>query len=141
MKKIMAAVFAMVMMLSIATGVMAESFSLRVPCQALADDQLYRYHYTRYLEKLSTSNTIQVAHRVSETSAVETNRIAAYRYETQKTMGANWHRADYGRYQCMSNAIVQGGTYTVAGRGNTNYTSKYGLNNITLTGYFLTDLD
>ncbi len=47
---------------------------------------------------------------------VETNRIAAFRDLTQKTMGANWHRADHKLYQCMSNAIVDGG-YTVAGRG------------------------
>ncbi len=141
MKKIMASVFALVMMLSIATGAMAQTFNLNVPCEAIADNQLYQYHYDSYLEKLSTSGTIQVAHRVSQTSAVETNRIAAYRSETRKTMGVNWHRADYGMYQCMSNAIVQYGNYTVAGRGNTNYKTKYGLNNITLTGYFLTDLD
>ena len=73
--------------------------------------------------------------------AVETNRIAAYSDLTKKTMGANWHRADSGLYQCMSNAISSGSEYTVAGRGNTNYQSKYGLNSITLTGYFRADND
>jgi len=41
----------------------------------------------------------------------------------------------------MSNAISSGSEYTVAGRGNTNYQSKYGLNSITLTGYFRADND
>ena len=140
MKKILIAVLALSMML-VASGALAQTFTLRVPCEAIADTQLYQYHYDKYMQKLGNSHTIQVAHQVSETSAVETNRIAAFRDLTQKTMGANWHRADHKLYQCMSNAIVDGGNYTVAGRGNTNYSSKYGLNRITLDGYFLANID
>ena len=141
MKKILIAVLTLTMLLTVSVGAMAETFTLSVPCQAIADNQLYKYHATAFAYKGNSINTIYVSHRVTQTSAVETNRIAAYRQDTNKTMGANWHRADSGLYQCMSNAIAQYKYYTVAGRGNTNYTSKYGLNNITMTGYFLTDND
>ena len=141
MKKILIAVLTLTMLLTVSVGAMAETFTLSVPCQAIADNQLYKYYATAFAYKGNSINTIYVSHRVTQTSAVETNRIAAYRQDTNKTMGANWHRADSGLYQCMSNAIAQYKYYTVAGRGNTNYTSKYGLNNITLTGYFLTDND
>ena len=141
MKKVLIAVLTLTMLLTAAVGAMAETFTLSVPCQAIADSQLYNHHATAFAYKRNSINTIYVSHHVTQTSAVETNRIAAYRKYTAKTMGANWHRADSGLYQCMSNAIVQYKYYTVAGRGNTNYASKYGLNNITLTGYFLTDND
>lgn len=137
MKKFVCAILTMVLMLTVTTGAMAQGFTLNVPCQTLSDDQLYLYHTKTYVMKYDdTYNIVWVKHRVTQTSTVETNRIAAYCSDTQKTSGANWHRADYGKYQCMSNAIFEGYSYSVAGRGNTNYTAKYGLNNITLEGDF-----
>lgn len=141
MKKIIVAALAMVMLLAVAVSASAEPFTMSVPCVAIDDAQLYQYHYSVYETERAGDNKIYVSHKVTQTSAVETNRIAAYRKETAKTMGANWHRADEGLYQCMSGAIVNGGSYTVAGRGNTNYTSKYGLGSVTLTGYFRSDRD
>lgn len=137
MKKFVFGVLVMAMMLMMATSALATSFTLNVPCEAIADDQLYRYHYDRYEVEQNGDSKIYVSHRVTQIDAVETNRIAAFCQQTQKTMGANWHRADSGKYQCMSNAIINNNSYTVAGRGNTNYLSKYGLSSITLSGYFL----
>lgn len=65
----------------------------------------------------------------------------AYDFTTKKTMGAHWHPSDKGQYPCTSNAIQHGHKYNAAGRGNTNYASKYGLNTITLTGTCYSDLD
>ena len=80
-------------------------------------------------------------HSVTQIDAGETNRIAAYDFTTKKTMGAHWHPSDRGQYPCTSNAIQHGHEYNAAGRGNTNYASKYGLNTITLTGTCYSDLD
>ena len=98
MKKVLIAVLTLTMLLTAAVGAMAETFTLSVPCQAIADNQLYKYHATAFAYKGNSINTIYVSHRVTQTSAVETNRIAAYRQDTNKTMGANWHRADSGLY-------------------------------------------
>lgn len=49
-------------------------------------------------------------------------------------MGASWKPADGAYYPINSNAIISGRNYTAAGRGNTNYASKYGINRITITG-------
>lgn len=137
MKKLVFAVMAVVLMVSVCAISMAEGFTLPVPCAAIADDQLYNYHAENAVMKYDdTYNIVWVKHRVQQTDAIETNRIAAYCATTQRTCGANWHRPDYGKYQCMSNAIYEGNEYSVAGRGNTNYATKYSLNNITLTGDF-----
>ena len=89
MKKVLIAVLTLTMLLTAAVGAMAETFTLSVPCQAIADNQLYKYHATAFAYKGNSINTIYVSHRVTQTSAVETNRIAAYRQDTNKTMGAN----------------------------------------------------
>ena len=137
MKKLVFIVMAVVLMVSLSATVMAESFTLPVPCATIKDDQLYNYHVKNYvLKQDDTYNIVWVRHRVSQTDAIETNRIAAYCEETGNTCGANWHRPDYGKYQCMSNAIFEGYHYSVAGRGNINYATKYSLNNITLVGTF-----
>ena len=140
MKKLIAIILVATTLLSIASiASAAVSFTLRTPCEALADNQLYQHHSEQKVWKYSGGNKLYVKHRIQETSAVETNRIAAYRHDTGKTMGANWHRSDNGEYQCMSNALVISQYYSVAGRGNTNYASKYGLNNITLYGSMRAD--
>ena len=141
MKKVLIAVLTLTMLLAVTANAMAVTFTLPVPCEAIADNQLYKYCASVFEYKGCSDHKIFVSHHVTQTSAVETNRIAAYSDLTKKTMGANWHRADSGLYQCMSNAISSGSEYTVAGRGNTNYQSKYGLNSITLTGYFRADND
>lgn len=144
MKKSIIAILALVLMLAIAAGACAESVSFRfsTPCQAIADSQLYNYHDDGDgALKRGSSNMVHVRHTVVQNDADETNRIAAYKVIEGKTMGANWHPSDNGQYPCTSNAIVSGKRYTVAGRGNTNYASKYGLNTITLTGTCYSDLD
>lgn len=77
---------------------------------------------------------VQIKHRVTQTSAVENNRIAAYCKETGKTMGVGWKPADNAYYPINSAAIVANKNYTAAGRGNTNYKDKYGLSSVTITG-------
>lgn len=138
MKKLLCAMLVLVFVLSISAVALADSawhdFTLRVPCEQIADDQLYKYHTDDQYYKSSDDSKIYVKHTVRENSADETNRIAAYRRDTAKTMGANWHKANNRSGQCMSNAIDVYKYYGVAGRGNTNYASKYGLNNITLDG-------
>lgn len=137
MKKFVCALLAMVMLLSLAATASAVSDGFMiygVPCQAIADDQIYRYHGEKYVLKESNNHIVQIKHYVTQTSAVENNRMAAYRQDNGKSMGAGWKPADNAYYPINSNAIVKGYRYTGAARGNTNYTSKYGLNSITISG-------
>ena len=48
MKKVLIAVLTLTMLLTAAVGAMAETFTLSVPCQAIADNQLYKYHATAF---------------------------------------------------------------------------------------------
>lgn len=143
MKKFVCAILAMVMLLAITANAYALTIDFTIPttCQAIADDQLYKYRGDDGVRKNGPSNTVYMRHRVAQINAGETNRIAAYSFTTEKTMGAHWHPSDFGQYPCTSNAIKQYHIYNAAGRGNTNYATKYGLNNITLTGKCYTDLD
>ena len=141
MKKFVCAVLAMVMMLALAVSACAQSadFSFNAPCKAIDDSQLYLYHGYDYVDKETDNHTLQVKYHVVQSSADETNRIAAYSGTTYKTMGAHWIPANSQKYPITSNAIINGNKYTAAGRGNTNYASKYGLNNITITGIIYSD--
>lgn len=141
MKKFVCAVLALVMLLAIAASASASDmpdyaeFKINnVPCEAIDDTQLYNYHGDNYVGKDTTDHIVQIKHRVTQINADENNRIAAYRKDTGKTMGAGWKPADGAYYPINSNAIVSGFSYTAAGRGNTNYASKYGINRITITG-------
>lgn len=137
MKKFIVAILTLVMLLSIAAVVSAEakSFTIyNVPCEAIADSELYRYHGDQFVNKYDTDGKLRVKHYVEQSDADETNRIAAYREDTRKTMGASWKPADYTYYFITSNAIVNGFNYTAAARGNTNYATNYGLTAITIKG-------
>ena len=56
------------------------------------------------LIKTFNNHTVQISHTVAQVSADETNRIAAYCFNTGKTMGVNWHKAN-GTFTPTSNAI------------------------------------
>ena len=138
MKKFVCAILAMVMLLSVAAVASAATagFTIyNVPCEAIADNQLYQHHGEGYVRKDTANHIVQIKHYVRESSADETNRIAAYCRDTGKTMGAGWKPANNAYYPINSNAIVSYNYYTGAGRGNTNYASKYGLNSITISGF------
>lgn len=137
MKKLVCAILLLVMVLSIAVVASAERalFTIyNVPCEAISDAQLYQHHGDGYVRKDSSNHIVQIKHTVAQSSANETNRIAAYRKDTGKSMGASWKPADSAYYPINSNAIVGGFEYTAAGRGNTNYATKYGITSITITG-------
>ena len=139
MKKVLIAVLTLTMLLAIAVSATAERNSYKIynmPCEAIADNMLYKYHGDTNggVDKTFNNHTVQISHTVAQVSADETNRIAAYCFNTGKTMGVNWHKANGTLYPCTSNAISTGKSYTAAGRGNTNYASKYGLNKITISG-------
>ena len=139
MKKALIAVLTLTMLLAIAVTASAAKSNYTIynmPCEAIADNMLYQYQADtkNSVTKLDVDHIVQISHTVAQTSAVETNRIAAYDCTTSKTMGANWHKANGSAYPCNSNAITKGHRYTVAGRGNTNYASKYGLSKITISG-------
>lgn len=145
MKKLTVVMFIIAMMVTVASIACADvGFTVyNAPCEAIADSDLYKHVSDQEVYKFSSGdNRFFVKHRVTEITdddIVETNRIAAYRQDTRKTMGANWHPADYGEYQCQSNLIAIGHSYSVAARGNTNYETKYGLNTITLSGRMRAD--
>ena len=139
MKKFVVAILAVVMLVAVCVTASADitvtNFSLTVPTQAIADDQLYNYHSNSYVWEEVGDHTIHVKHKVTQIDADETNRIAVYCQEYGTTMGARWHSADYIYYPVMSNAIEEYKHFSVAARGNTNYATKYSLNSITLTGF------
>ncbi len=140
MKKMFIFMLVAVMMLSVANVASAAvSFTLNTPCEAIADTELYNHVSPQKIWKYSGGNLFYVKHRVEETDAQETNRIAAYSHGTGRTMGANWHRPDNREYQCMSNALVISQYYSVAGRGNTDYATDYGLDRISLYGSMRAD--
>lgn len=139
MKKFLVAVLALVMMLAIAVTASADEtyvyFEIdNAPCEAIADNQLYRYKGDDKIQKLGSDHTVQVKHRVVQNNADETNRIAACDWYSNVTMGAHWHPSDYCYYPITSNAITGGNYYTAAARGNTNYSTNYGLNTIDIQG-------
>lgn len=139
MKKFIVAVLALVMLLAVAVTANADTnyanFTIyNVPCVAIADTELYRYHGSGYVDKDTTDHIVQIKHYVEQCDADETNRIAAYRYDTGNTMGASWKPADNTYYPITSNAIKNGFRYTAAARGNTKYADDYELTNITISG-------
>ncbi len=138
MKKFIVAILALVMLLSVtAIASAAEStFAIYgVPCQALADDELYQHHGEDYIVKGNdTDRQVQIKHRVTQSSADMNNRIAVYCKETRKTMAAGWKPANGSYYPHSSNAIRSNKSYTGAGRGNTDYVTDYDLTSITITG-------
>lgn len=137
MKKFIIAILALVMLLSItAIASAAEStFAIYgVPCEALADNELYQHHGDGYIDKGLDDNQVQIKHRVSQSSVDMNNRIAAYCKQTRKTMAAGWKPANGSYYPHTSNAIDNNKSYTGAGRGNTDYATDYDLTSITITG-------
>lgn len=138
MKKFIIAVLALVMLLSVAAIASAaeKSFTIyNVPCEALADNELYKHHGDDYIVKGNdTDHLVQIKHRVSQSSADMNNRIAAYCSNTRKTMAAGWKPANGQYYPHTTNAIEGGKSYTGAGRGNTDYATDYDLTSITITG-------
>lgn len=63
MKKFIVAVLTLVMLLSIAAVVSAEakSFTIyNVPCEAIADSELYRYHGDQFVNKYDTDGKLKV---------------------------------------------------------------------------------
>lgn len=145
MKRFIVAVLALVLLVAIAVSASAAantaSFVINVPTKELSDNELYKHHGRNYAQELAGDNTVYVKHEVTEIDANETNRIAAYRQDTQRTMGAHWHREDNRYYPCTANTIAYGKYFTAAGRGNSNYDFKYGLNSITLDGILDPDMD
>ena len=138
MKKFIVAVLALVALLSIAVVASADytEFTIRnVPCEAIADTELYNYHGNYSVPKTYNNHMVQIKHRVTQIDADETNRIAAYNCSTGRTMGASWKPADFAYYPINSNAIVTGVEYTAAARGNTNYATDYDLSTITIYGF------
>ena len=58
MKKVLIAVLTLTMLLTAAVGAMAETFTLSVPCQAIADSQLYNHHATAFAYKRNSIKLI-----------------------------------------------------------------------------------
>ncbi len=133
MKKMIVLVLSLALLLSIAASASAATinFNYTVPCQVIADDQLYRYHADKYIVELNNDRTIDVAHEVPGAVTIETNRVAIYRKNTGLTIGAAWKYADGEFYAYTSSVIVKDEQYTIAARGNTNYAAQFG-NSITL---------
>ena len=84
MKKVLIAVLTLTMLLAVTANAMAVTFTLPVPCEAIADNQLYKYCASVFEYKGGSDHKIFVSHHVTQTSAVETNRIAAYSDLTKK---------------------------------------------------------
>lgn len=147
MKKFIVAVLALVMLLAVAatasagTANTAQFTIYNAPCEAISDSDLYKHFGTDSCVKHIEDNEVQMKHKVTQIDAGETNRMAAYDITDGMTMGAHWHPSDYRYYPITSNAIDADHEYTGAGRGNTNYASKYGLNKITITGILDPDQD
>lgn len=114
MRKFIIAVLVLVMLLAVAVSAGAENtvakeFTINnVPCEKINDSELYRYRGQAFVAKTNGNNAIKIKHYVMQIDADETNRIAAYRQDTGKTMGASWKPADNTYYLTTSNAIVSG---------------------------------
>ena len=133
MKKLATLVMAGAMMASLMSVSSAERLSIPVRCDSTTN-------YTNNSEtalKESGSAAIYVYHHDNVDTEEYTNHFRGQLVNgrTRTTKGSKWCTQGL-NVPIQNNNIVSGKTYSVSGRGNTNYYNNDGISSITLSGSF-----
>ena len=132
MKKMVALALAITMLVSLASVASAASFGIPVWCNSTTN-------YTKADEvgeqKSGTQAAIYVYHHDNVDTDEYTNHFRGIEVKTNTTRGSKWCTQGLS-VPIQNNNIVSGKTYSVSGRGNTNYYNNDGISSITLSGSF-----
>ena len=131
MKKLATLVMAGAMMASLMSVASAERLSIPVRCDSTTN-------YTNNSEtalKESGSAAIYVYHHDNVDTDEYTNHFRGIEVKTNTTRGSKGCTQGL-NVPIQNNNIVSGKTYSVSGRGNTNYYNNDGISSITLSGSF-----
>ena len=132
MKKMVALVLAITMLVSLASVASAAPFSIPVWCNSSTN-------YTKADEageqKSGTQAAIYVYHHDNVDTDEYTNHFRGIEVKTNTTRGSKW--CTQGLSVPIQNNNIKSGTfYTVSARGNTNYYNNDGISRITLNGRY-----
>ena len=132
MKKMVALVLAITMLVSLASVASAAPFSIPVWCNSTTN-------YTKADEageqKSGTQAAIYVYHHDNVDTDEYTNHFRGIEVKTNTTRGSKW--CTQGLSVPIQNNNIKSGTfYTVSARGNTNYYNNDGISRITLNGRY-----
>lgn len=134
MKKMVALALAITMLVSLASVASAAPFGIPVWCNSTTN-------YTKADEagqqKSGTQAAIYVYHHDNVDTEEYTNHFRGQLVNgrTRTTKGSKWCTQGL-NVPIQNNNIVSGKTYSVSGRGNTNYYNNDGISSITLSGSF-----
>ena len=98
MKKVLIAVLTLTMLLTAAVGAMAETFTLSVPCQAIADSQLYNHHATAFAYKRNN-----IVHNSNLYKLYKSQKNKIY---FSSSFNRRFYRNCYKR-SCLSNYVIK----------------------------------
>ena len=132
MKKMVALVLAITMLVSLASVASAAPFGIPVWCNSTTN-------YTKADEageqKSGTQAAIYVYHHDNVDTDEYTNHFRGIEVKTNTTRGSKW--CTQGLSVPIQNNNIKSGTfYTVSARGNTNYYNNDGISRITLNGRY-----
>ena len=134
MKKMVALALAITMLVSLASVASAASFGIPVWCNSTTN---YTKADTKGEKKSGTQAAIYVYHHDNVDTEEYTNHFRGQLVNgrTRTTKGSKWCTQGL-NVPIQNNNIVSGKTYSVSGRGNTNYYNNDGISSITLSGSF-----
>ena len=132
MKKMVALALAIAMMVSLASVASAASFGIPVWCNSTTN---YTKADTKGEKKSGTQAAIYVYHHDNVDTDEYTNHFRGIEVQSNTTRGSKWCTQGLS-VPIQNNNIVSGKTYSVSGRGNTNYYNNDGISSITLSGSF-----
>lgn len=136
MKKMLAMVLAIAMLVSMAGVASATTFTLSVSCTSTTT--YTDAPATEYKSSSTTNGRIYVYSYDNVDTTEYTNHFRGQEANgsTRTTRGSKWV-TQYSEIPIENSNIVSGNYYSVSARGNTNYSNYDGISRITLGGYFL----
>lgn len=138
MKKMLALVLAIAMLVSIAGVASAATFSVYVHCTEDEKDNYTEAPATEVKTSTSTNGRIYVYSYDNVSTDEYTNHFRGQEVTASSRInrGSKWV-TQYQEIPIENANIVAPKTYSVSARGNTNYSNYDGISRITLGGYFL----
>ena len=132
MKKMLALVLAIAMLLSLASVASATGFSIPVWCNSTTN---YTKADNEGTEKSGTQAAIYVYHNDNVDTDEYTNHFRGIEVASNTTRGSKWCTQGLS-VPIQNNNIKNKFFYTVSARGNTNYYNNDGISRITLNGHY-----
>lgn len=142
MKKIIAVVLVVVLMVSVsATAFAAWNTNWAFGYYGQCVNSTTLNHADASHPKVTTDNFIEVRHSVtgSGSGAGFTNLMYAYKYGDGKYVGDKWQAPNGIYYACTSSTLTNyRANVTPGGRGNTKYNEQLGLTSVLMEGQYRT---